>query len=376
MSPPVPFLDMAAGIAEQRAGLEAAIARVLDSGSFIMGPELAAFEAEFAAFCGCDAAVGVGNGLDALAMALEASGVGPGDEVVVPAHTFIATWSAVAMIGAVPVPAEPAGQGYNVDAATIAAAMTPRTRAIVVVHLYGEPVAMEDILALAAEHAVPVIEDAAQAHGATRHGVPAGSLGRAAAFSFYPSKNLGALGDGGAVTTNDPAIAARVRLLRNYGSVRKYDHETGGRNSRLDPLQAAVLRLRLTRLTAWNAARGAVAAAYLEGLADLPGLTLPPVVAGNAPAWHLFVVQVDEAAGGREALAATLEAQDITTLIHYPRACYRYPPFARSGPEGATRADRLAQTVLSLQIGPHQSPEQTARVIAAVRDAVRCARRG
>lgn len=370
MTPPVPFLDMAAAVAEQRADLDAAIGRVLDSGYFIMGPELAAFEAAFAGLCGCDHAVGVGNGLDALAMALEAAGVGPGDEVVVPAHTFIATWSAVAMIGAVPVPAEPAQSGYNVDAASIAAAITRRTRAIVVVHLYGEPVAMEEVLALAEAHGLPVIEDAAQAHGATRHGVAAGSFGRAAAFSFYPSKNLGALGDGGAVTTSDAALADRVRLLRNYGSAHKYAHQTEGRNSRLDPLQAAVLGVRMTRLAAWNAARRAVAAAYLEGLADIPGLTLPPVIAGNQPVWHLFVVQVDPAAGGRDALAARLEAQGIGTLIHYPRACYRYPPFAAHGPAGQTRADVLAQTVLSLPMGPHQSPDQTARVIGAVRCAL------
>lgn len=362
-APAVPFLDVAAGISEQRGELDEAWNRVLESAQFVLGPELAAFEAEFAPLAGCRHAVGVGNGLDALALALEAAGICPGDEVIVPAHTFIATWSAVRMVGAVPVPAEPAPGSYNIDAATFAEALTRRTRAVVAVHLYGDPVAMEPLAALAAERGVVVIEDAAQAHGAIRNGRAAGSLGAAAAFSFYPSKNLGAFGDGGAVTTNDAELSARVQRLRNYGSERKYVHETAGRNSRLDPLQAAILRVRLLRLAAWNGRRRQIAARYLEALSDLPGLHLPPVDSANEPVWHLFVVR----SPARDALAACLASEGIETLVHYPRPVYRLAPFAASGPAGVTPADRLCSEVLSLPIGPHQTPAQTDRVITAVR---------
>lgn len=367
-TPAVPFLDVAAGIAEQRADLDAAWQRVLVGGQFILGPELAAFEADFAPVAGCKHAVGVGNGLDALAFALEAAGVRPGDEVVVPAHTFIATWTAVRMVGAVPVAAEPACGGYNIDAATFAQALTRRTRAVVAVHLYGDPVAMEPLSALAAEHGVIVIEDAAQAHGARRNGRAAGSLGAAAAFSFYPSKNLGAFGDGGAVTTNDDDLSARVRRLRNYGSERKYVHDAGGRNSRLDPLQAAILRVRLLRLADWNGRRQKIAARYLEAFRDLPDLHLPPLDPANEPVWHLFVVRC----AARDALARHLAADGIETLVHYPLPVYRLAPFAAFAPPVVTAADRLCSEVLSLPIGPHQTPAQTERVIAAVRRYFRC----
>jgi dTDP-3-amino-3,4,6-trideoxy-alpha-D-glucose transaminase len=362
-APAVPFLDLAAGISEQRAALDSAWKRVLESGPFILGPELAAFEAAFAPVAGCAHAVGVGNGLDALALALEAAGIGPGDEVVVPAHTFVATWSAVRMAGAVPVPAEPAPGAYNVDSGTLAAAMTQRTRALVVVHLYGDPVAMEPVMALAHERRLVVIEDAAQAHGAKHHGHAAGSFGAAAAFSFYPTKNLGAFGDGGAVATNDAELAAQVRRLRNYGSERKYAHDVAGRNSRLDALQAAILRVRLDRLADWNERRRQVAAQYFEALQDVPELRLPPLDPANEPVWHLFVVRT----AARDALAAHLAVEGIETLVHYPVPVYRLPPFAAFAPSGVTPADRLCSEVLSLPIGPHQTPAQTERVIAAIR---------
>ncbi|MBL4810921.1 MAG: DegT/DnrJ/EryC1/StrS family aminotransferase [Rhodobacteraceae bacterium] len=363
MNDTVPFLDIAAAVAEQRPELDALWAKFLDSGMFIMGPELAAFETSFANFTGTAHAIGVGNGLDALAFALEAAGIGPGDEVIVPAHTFIATWQAVRMIGAVPVAAEPAPGQYNSGAPEFDAAITPRTRALVPVHLYGDPVAMEPVMALAAKHEIVVVEDAAQAHGARRNGQPMGSFGLAASFSFYPAKNLGALGDGGAVVTSDAGLAERVSLLRNYGSVRKYEHDAHGRNSRLDPLQAAVLSLRLTRLEAWNAARRAIAAQYFTELAGMNGLTLPPQDPANEPAWHLFVIRT----AARDKLAAHLAEQGIGSLVHYPRPVYRFAPFASAAPASGSPADQLCTQILSLPIGPHQSAAQTSRVVAAIK---------
>ncbi|NDV02623.1 DegT/DnrJ/EryC1/StrS family aminotransferase [Pseudoroseicyclus tamaricis] len=357
----IPFLDLAAAAAEERAELDAIWARFLESGRYILGPEVEAFEAAFARYCGAAEGVGTGNGLDALAIALEAAGVGPGDEVLVPAHTFIATWLAVRMVGATPVPAEPEAGGYNAGAEDFAAALTERTRAIVPVHLYGEVAPMAGILQLAEAHGLTVIEDAAQAHGAERDGGRAGSFGRAAAFSFYPAKNLGALGDGGALVTSDAGLAAQARRLRNYGSERKYEHDEAGRNSRLDPLQAMILSMRLARLDAANSARRAIAARYREGLAGIDGLALPE--GAGAPVWHLYVVRAAE----RDRLAAHLEGEGVQTQIHYPRPVYRFPPFAGAGPAAGSPADRLCGEILSLPIGPHQSEAQTEAVIAAVR---------
>ncbi|QIB36047.1 DegT/DnrJ/EryC1/StrS family aminotransferase [Ancylobacter pratisalsi] len=361
----VPFLDLKDNVAALRPALDAAFARVMDSGWFILGPELEAFEAEFAHFIGVPHAIGTGNGLDALRIALEASGVGPGDDVIVPAHTFIATWLAVTQLGAVPVAVEPAAGRFNVAADAIEAALTPRTKAIVVVHLYGEPVEMEPVLALAAARGIPVIEDAAQAHGATRHGVACGSFGHAAAFSFYPAKNLGAFGDAGALVTGDEALRQRARSLRNYGAVTKYDHAEAGINSRLDELQAALLRVVLPEIEGWNARRRAIAARYDEGLADLPGLEQPRSLPGNVPAWHLYVVR----SARRAALQAALAEVGIGTQIHYPTPIYRLPPYAGLGPACETPTDRIAREALSLPMNPFLSDPQIERVIGAVRAA-------
>jgi dTDP-3-amino-3,4,6-trideoxy-alpha-D-glucose transaminase len=359
----VPFLDLKAAVAELRPEIDAAYARVMDSGRYILGPEVEGFEAGFAALCGVGHAVGVGNGLDALAIALEAAGVRPGDEVVVPAHTFIATWLAVTMVGATPVAAEPADGRFNLSAETVEPCLTRRTRAIVPVHLYGEPVEMEPLLALAEARGIAVVEDAAQAHGATRNGRPCGAFGRAAAFSFYPGKNLGAFGDAGAATTDDAEIDAAMRRLRNYGSEARYQHDAAGRNSRLDPLQAAFLSVRLARLEAWNARRREIARFYGEALADVGDLVLPAALPGNLPVWHLYVV----CTGRRGALQAALAEAGVETLIHYPKAVYRYPPFAAHGPGNATPADRLTSEILSLPIGPHMTDEQVEQVAAAVK---------
>lgn len=365
MTPPaVPFLDLGAVNRRHRAAYHAALDRVLDSGRVLLGEETAAFEAEFAARCGVPHAVTVANGLEALHMTLRAWGIGPGDEVVVPSHTFIATWLAVTHAGATPVPVEPEPGGFNIDPARVAAAITPRTRAIVAVHLYGCPATMAALAELAHRHGLKLLEDAAQAQGARLHGVPTGALGDAAAFSFYPGKNLGALGDAGAVTCRDATLAERLRLLRNYGSRIKYRHELAGFNARSDELQAAFLRERLRWLDDDNRRRQALARRYLEGLAGAPGLTLPATPAGTEPVWHLFVVRHPQ----RDRLAERLRAEGIETLIHYPVPVHRQGAYAAHAVAAARlpRADALAAEVLSLPIGPTLEDAQQQRVIAAV----------
>jgi dTDP-3-amino-3,4,6-trideoxy-alpha-D-glucose transaminase len=359
----VPFLDLRAATADLRPGLDAAYRRVMDSGRYVLGDELSHFEEAFARAVGARYAVGVGNGLDALEAALRAVGVRAGDEVVVPAHTFIATWTAVSLLGATPVAAQPAPGRFNVSVSEVEAALTPRTRAVVVVHLYGEPVDIEPIEALCAQCRIPLVEDAAQAHGARRQGRAAGSMGMASAFSFYPGKNLGAFGDAGAVVTSDPEVAERVRRWRNYGALQKYDHDEAGRNSRLDPLQAAFLGVKLAALPAWNARRSEIAHRYRAGLDGFEALTLPCPLPGNEPAWHLFVVRH----AARDALAAHLRQDGIETMVHYPRAVYRCAPFARGAPTGTTPSDELAAEVLSLPIGPHLSDAQVDQVVHSVR---------
>lgn len=365
---PIPFLDLQRINDRHRGAYQAALARVLDSGRALLGEETAAFEREFAAYCGAAHGVGVGNGFDALHLVLRAWGIGAGDEVIVPAHTFIATWLAVSHLGARPVPIEPDAHTGNIDATQVEAAITPRTRALVAVHLYGRPAPMRELAAIAQRHRLKLLEDAAQAHGARLHGRPCGSLGDAAAFSFYPGKNLGALGDGGAVTTDDAALAERVRRLANYGSAVKYRHELAGVNSRLDELQAAFLRERLRCLDADNAQRRAVAQAFREGLAGTPGLTLPaPDDASSLSAWHLFVVRHPQ----RDALARALAARGIATLVHYPVPIHRQGAYADT-PLARLRlpqADMWAQQVLSLPIGPTLGLGEVHTTVSAVRSA-------
>jgi dTDP-4-amino-4,6-dideoxygalactose transaminase len=364
----IPFLTVAPGEPEVEAELRAAMERVLASGSYVGGAEVEAFEHEFAGFTGSAHCVSVGNGLDALRLALLALGIGPGDEVIVPSHTFIATWLAVSQCGATPVPAEPAAGGFLIDPASVEAAITDRTRAIVPVHLYGEPCDLPALLAIARRHGLFVVEDAAQCHGARVGGVPVGAQGHAVTWSFYPAKNLGALGDGGAVTTGDAALAERVRMLANYGGREKYRHELMGFNSRLDALQAAILRVKLGHLPRWNRRRQAIAAAYQEGLAATP-LALPGSGAAAIEAvWHLYVVRHPR----RADLQAALASQGVQALIHYPTPCHRQPAYA--GLAGQRRwhlpaADLLAAQVLSLPIGPHLDDAQVAGCIAATRRA-------
>lgn len=341
----IPFLDLRAAYLELKDEIDAAVARVLDSGWYILGEEVEAFEAEYAAFCEATHCVGVGNGLDALTLALRALGIGAGDEVIVPSNTYIATWLAVSAVGATPVPVEPNEATYNIDPGRIEAAITPRTKAILPVHLYGQPADMDPILAIADKHGLAVVEDAAQAHGARYKGRRIGAHGDIVCWSFYPGKNLGAMGDGGAITTNRADLAERVRMLRNYGSREKYVNEVRGVNSRLDPIQAAVLRVKLKHLDEWNGRRARLAGQYSEALADV-GLTLPHVPDWAEPAWHLYVVRCKE----RDALQARLADAGIGTLIHYPIPPHMQEAYVDAGfGEGNfPLARQLAEEVLSL----------------------------
>lgn len=363
----VPFLDLKTLSQELQEALDAASRRVMASGRYILGEELQAFESEFATYCGVKHCIGVGNGLDALHLILRAMEIGPGDEVIVPAHTFIATWLAVSYAGAVPVPVEPLESTYTMDPARMEEAITPRTRAVIAVHLYGQPADMDLICEIARAHNLKVIEDAAQAHGARYKGRRAGSLGDAAGFSFYPVKNLGALGDGGAVTTDDDFLAHRVRLLRNYGSPIKYVHEAKGFNSRLDELQAAFLRVKLAWLDAWNERRRRVAAQYLERLTPIPGILLPHVPDWAEPVWHLFVIRTPH----RDTLQRRLAQRGIETLIHYPVPPHKQGAYSK---EMAGRSypvtERIHAQVLSLPMGPSMTDEDVSCVVSALEESL------
>lgn len=353
----VPFLDLGRLHQPIRSQLDAAYRRVMDSGWFIMGPELEAFEAEFAAYSEVKHCIGVGNGLEALHLLLCAHGIGLGDEVIVPSNTFIATWLAISQCGATPVPVEPDIKTHSIDPAFIETAITPRTRAIMPVHLYGQPADMDPINELATKYGLVVIEDAAQAQGARYKGRRVGSLGHAAGTSFYPGKNLGALGDGGAVLTNDDEIASKVRRLRNYGSTVKYQHELAGYNSRLDELQAAFLRVKLSVLDAWNDRRREIADSYIRSL-DGRGFGLPFVPDYADPVWHLFVIRHAR----RDALRDHLAQNGVNTVIHYP-----IPPHLQACYEGYADqhfplAEQLATEVLSLPMSPDMSEDEVDRV--------------
>ena len=356
----IPFLDLGAAYREIKPEIDSAVQRVLDSGWYILGPEVDAFEVEWAEYCGAAHAVGLANGLDALILALRALDIGPGDEVIVPSNTYIATWLAVSAVGARPVPVEPDPATYNINPARIAAAITERTRAIMPVHLYGQSADLDPILALARAHRLAVIEDAAQAHGATYKGRRIGAHGDIVCWSFYPGKNLGALGDAGAITTNNPDLADRIRVLRNYGSRVKYVNEVQGMNSRLDPVQAAVLRVKLKHLDAWTERRRTLATQYLTGLASTD-LILPHVPDWANPAWHLFVVRTT----AREELQTRLTAAGIGTLIHYPIPPHMQAAYAEMSiaSDALPLARQLAGEVLSLPIGPQLSPDDIKSII-------------
>ncbi len=353
---------MGAANSRHRAALHAALDRVVDAGNFVLGEEVAAFEREFASYCGSAHCIGVGSGLDALHLILRGYDIGPGSEVIVPSNTYIATWLAITHAGAQPVPVEPLIETFNIDPAKVEAAITPRTRAIIAVHLYGLPADMDPLREIADRHGVRLIEDAAQAHGARYKGRRTGSLGDAAGFSFYPSKNLGALGDGGAITTSDAGLAGRLRALRNYGSTVRSRHDLPGFNSRLDELQAAILRVKLVSLDDQNARRAELARSMNSGLRT-ESAALPRVPAWADPVWHLFVVRHPE----RDRLLRSLEVEGIAAMIHYPVPPHRQPAYASTPLASLSLpiSEKIHREVLSLPLDPSLPPERAGQVIDA-----------
>ncbi|MBP7051984.1 MAG: DegT/DnrJ/EryC1/StrS family aminotransferase [Phycisphaerae bacterium] len=361
----IPVLDMKSPYLELKEELDVAYLRFMESGWYVLGQETTAFEQEYAQYCGTKFCVGVSNGLDALHLALRACDIGPGDEVVVPSNTYIATWLAVTYAGGTPIPVEPDARTFNVDPLLVEKAITSRTRAIMPVHLYGQPADMDPIMAIAKRRGLIVIEDNAQAQGAKYKGRRTGSLGHAAAHSFYPGKNLGALGEAGAVTTNDPEIAERVRVLRNYGSEIKYRNKIRGFNNRLDELQAAFLRVKLRYLDEWNERRRERARQYCDGMAECPHVTLPFVPDWAESVWHQFVVCHED----RDGLQRQLSAGEIGTLVHYPIPPHLSEAYADRGWKAGDFpiAEFLARTVLSLPMGPHLQSVQCSQVIGVLR---------
>ena len=359
----IPFLDLKTSYLIIKKELDEAILRVANSGWYIGGSEVELFENNFANYCNAKHAIGVANGLDALRLTLLAMDVGPGDEVIVPSNTYIATWLAVSQCGATPIPVEPDPFTFNIDISQIEKAITSKTKVILPVHLYGQPANLDELITIAKKHSLFLLEDAAQAHGAVYKGKRVGSHGDAVAWSFYPGKNLGAMGDGGAITTNNTKLAERLSLLRNYGSSKKYVNEIKGFNSRLDPLQAAILNVKLKYLDDWNKKRQLIASQYIEGFQNYP-ITLPYVPKFNESAWHLFVVQHPQ----RDKLQKFLGAHNIGTLIHYPIPPHLQEAYSdlRIVKGSLPIAECLANESLSLPIDPFLNPDDINKIINKV----------
>ena len=359
LSRPVPFADISGMTREVRQEVDAALAQVLDSGRFIGGPAVERFEDEWAAYCRTAYAVGMANGTDALHVAMRAMGIGPGDEVVVPTNTFVATAEAVVLAGATPRFADVSADTLLLTPASLEAAITARTRAVVVVHLYGQMADMDAISRVAESHGLAVLEDAAQAHGASRRGPSAGPSGHVGCFSFYPSKNLGAVGDAGAVVTDDAELARRIRAMRDHGrsAGSHHGHEFLGMNSRMDAIQAVVLSAKLPHLDAWTAARRALAADYRARLAGGP-VRLVETVSDADHAYHLLVARVPD----RERVRRRLDEVGIETGLHYPVPCHQQPPYRRYGHGSLPVAEQAADEIVSLPMFPHMTAEQVARV--------------
>jgi len=361
----ISFLDLKKINLRHREAFHNALDRILDSGWYLLGDETSKFESEFASYCGVTNCVGVGNGLDALHLTLRAWGIGPGDEVIVPSNTYIATWLAVTYSGARPVPVEPDINTYNIDPQLIERSITKKTKAIIAVHLYGQPADMAQINNIAKKYGLKVLEDAAQAHGAIYQGEKAGSLGDAAAFSFYPGKNLGALGDAGAVTTNDPELANKIRILRNYGSRVKYHNETQGFNSRIDEIQSAFLREKLKFLDQDNLCRKNISNYYMDHLKDLPHVQLPKISDGFDSSWHLFVIRVSI----REELMSYLSKNGVSTMIHYPvppnlQMAYEDLKFPKNS---FPISEKMHSETLSLPVDPTLELENCSVVVDLIR---------
>lgn len=360
----IPFTDLKAGYQELKPELDRACQKVMTSGSYILGAEVSEFENEFAAYCRRKHCVGVSSGMEALKLILQAKDIGPGDEVIVPSHTFIATWLAVIQAGARPVPVDIEESGYNLDPDLLEAAVSPQTRAAIAVHIYGQTADMEPLKNIASRHNLLLIEDAAQAHGAVYKNQVAGSLGDAAAFSFYPTKNLGAFGDAGAVVCDDDGLAETIRQLRNVGRNNRHEHILAGHNSRMDELQAALLRVKLPYLEQWNNRRRLVAAFYLSELSGLD-LWLPVATTDSKPVWHLFVVRTPH----RDRLLNALNTQGIQAMVHYPSTPYLYPACSSLGygPGTCPQAEQLTAEVLSLPVWPQMTLEQAHKVVKVLR---------
>jgi dTDP-4-amino-4,6-dideoxygalactose transaminase len=363
----IPFLDLKQAYRELKPQLDSAIQRVVESGVYILGDEVERFEDEFSTYCSSAYAVGVANGLDALILSLRALNIGPGDEVIVPSNTFIATWLAVSAVGAQPVPVEPVPSTYNIDPQLLDAALTRHTKAVIAVHLYGQPAELDALTRFTRQNGLYLIEDAAQAHGARYRGTRIGAHGDLVCWSFYPAKNLGALGDGGAVTSDNAELVERIRVLRNYGSREKYKNEVLGTNSRLDPIQAAVLRVKLKYLDEWNERRREIASHYIQELSNLD-IVLPEVPEWAEPVWHLFVIRARK----RSSLQEILLTRGISTQIHYPIA-----PARQTAYEGSVAslfkqplAEQISREVLSLPIGPHQNSDDTSRIVTTIREVI------
>jgi len=362
----IPFVDIRASYSELADEFDTAFKRVMRSGLYILGDEVEAFEEEFSHYCCAQFCLGVGNGLDALRLILQGYEIGLGDEVIVPSNTFIASFLAISDVGAIPVPVDPNPLTYNIDVSNVEAAITNRTKAIMAVHLYGQPASMDGLVSLANKYGIKLIEDAAQAHGAKYNGGSVGSFGDAAGFSFYPGKNLGAFGDGGAVVTNDEVLTEKIRLLRSYGSKRKYEHELQGVNSRLDELQAAFLRIKLRYLDEWNGRRRDIAQAYDKKLSGIDGIVTPHVPEGVESVWHLYVIQAKE----RQRLEAYLSENGVQTMIHYPVPTHLSNAYAEMGWKKGSFpvAERLADKIISLPMGPHLEMSSVDVVVNLVRD--------
>jgi dTDP-3-amino-3,4,6-trideoxy-alpha-D-glucose transaminase len=362
----VPFLDLAPVHADLRDAIVADIEEVIEASAFTNGHQVGTFESAFAAYCETDHAVGVASGLDALRLSLIAAQCAPGDEVIVPANTFIATLEAVTQAGGVPVLADVTERDYNLDVDAVEALVGPRTRVVVPVHLYGQMADMCRLRAIAASHGLTVVEDACQAHGAARDGIRPGTAGRAGAFSFYPGKNLGAMGDAGAVVTDDEDLATVVRALREHGQRTKYVHDFAGYTARLDTIQAVVLTHKLPLLDTWNAQRRSVAQAYTRALDGVGDLVLPPVAPGSDPVWHLYVVRT----GHPEALSQYLRSCGIASGRHYPQPVHLSPAYAwlGHGPGAFPVTEALAAQLLSLPIFPGMTEAQISAVVDAIRD--------
>jgi dTDP-4-amino-4,6-dideoxygalactose transaminase len=363
---PIPMIDLKTQLENLRPEIDEAIDRVLSSTAFVFGPDIKELEREFAAFCGASQACAVANGTDALHIALRAHGIGPGDEVVTVANTFIATGEAILLVGATPVFVDVDADTYTMDPATLEAAITPRTRLILPVHLYGHPADMTAIDEIAGRHGLPVLEDAAQAHGARWHGRRAGSLGHAACFSFYPGKNLGACGDAGMVTSSDAEFIARVRQIANHGAgTHRYDNVVLGTNSRLDTIQAAILRVKLRHLERWTEERGTRAAAYQRAFEGTPGIVIPREREGARSAWHLYTIRAPE----RDALQAHLRERGIASAVHYPRPIHLQPSMAAAGGKTGDLpvSEAVSREVLCLPIYPEMRDEDVERVAGQVR---------